>query len=68
MAGVPRPALPGPPFPPWRSAPARTGKTSTVSIGVARYRQGESQESWIERADRAMYQAKQAGRNRIVLE
>ncbi|MGA2975592.1 MAG: diguanylate cyclase [Spirochaetia bacterium] len=38
----------------------------TVSIGVARYSHGESQESWIERADRAMYQAKQAGRNRIV--
>jgi diguanylate cyclase (GGDEF)-like protein len=38
----------------------------TVSIGVASYRPGESQESWIERADRAMYQAKQAGRNRIV--
>jgi len=37
----------------------------TVSIGVARYNQGESQESWIERTDRAMYQAKQAGRNRI---
>jgi diguanylate cyclase (GGDEF)-like protein len=38
----------------------------TVSIGVARYINGESQESWIERTDRAMYQAKQAGRNRIV--
>ena len=38
----------------------------TVSIGVAYYRQGESQESWIERADRAMYQAKQSGRNRIL--
>jgi diguanylate cyclase (GGDEF)-like protein len=38
----------------------------TVSIGVARYTPGESQESWIERADRAMYQAKQAGRNRII--
>jgi diguanylate cyclase (GGDEF)-like protein len=38
----------------------------TVSIGAARYVAGESQESWIERADRAMYQAKQAGRNRIV--
>jgi diguanylate cyclase (GGDEF)-like protein len=39
----------------------------TVSIGVARYLPGESQESWIERADRAMYQAKQAGRNRIII-
>lgn len=38
----------------------------TVSIGVARYRPGESHEAWIERADRAMYQAKQQGRNRII--
>jgi diguanylate cyclase (GGDEF)-like protein len=38
----------------------------TVSIGVASYVAGESQESWIDRVDRAMYQAKQAGRNRIV--
>jgi diguanylate cyclase (GGDEF)-like protein len=38
----------------------------TVSIGIASYRPGESQENWIERADRAMYQAKQAGRNRIM--
>ena len=38
----------------------------TVSIGAAVYFPGESQESWIERADRAMYQAKQSGRNRIL--
>jgi diguanylate cyclase (GGDEF)-like protein len=38
----------------------------TVSIGIASYRTGESQENWIDRADRAMYQAKQAGRNRIM--
>ncbi len=38
----------------------------TVSIGVAAYMPGENQENWIERADRAMYQAKQAGRNRVV--
>ncbi|HTO21497.1 MAG TPA: diguanylate cyclase [Spirochaetia bacterium] len=39
----------------------------TVSIGVGRYVAGESQESWIERTDRSMYRAKQAGRNRIEL-
>ncbi len=38
----------------------------TVSIGVSCYRPGESRESWIERTDQAMYQAKQAGRNRVV--
>jgi diguanylate cyclase (GGDEF)-like protein len=38
----------------------------TVSIGAARYTAGESQESWIERTDRAMYRAKQAGRNMII--
>jgi diguanylate cyclase (GGDEF)-like protein len=40
----------------------------TVSIGAARYAAGESQESWIERVDRAMYQAKQSGRNRVILD
>jgi len=40
----------------------------SVSIGAARYAAGESQESWIERVDRAMYQAKQTGRNRVVLD
>ena len=40
----------------------------TVSIGAARYTAGETQESWIERVDRAMYQAKQSGRNRVVLD
>jgi two-component system cell cycle response regulator len=38
----------------------------TISVGVSSYRPGESQEAWIERTDRAMYQAKQAGRNSVV--
>ncbi len=38
----------------------------TVSIGFSCYRPGEPQEAWIERSDRAMYQAKQAGRNIIM--
>lgn len=38
----------------------------TVSIGVARHRASESSESLIKRADEALYQAKAAGRNRVV--
>ena len=37
----------------------------TASIGIARLRQGETAASWVERADRALYQAKNAGRDRI---
>lgn len=38
----------------------------TVSIGVSCYREGETRETWIERADQAMYRAKQAGRNKVI--
>lgn len=38
----------------------------TVSIGVARYRPGESVEQAISAADAALYEAKRAGRNRVV--
>lgn len=39
----------------------------TVSIGVAEYVSGDSAESLLNRADMAMYKAKQTGRNRICL-
>ncbi len=40
----------------------------TVSVGVATYRAGESEQEFIERTDRALYRAKQGGRNCVVAE
>ena len=42
--------------------------TITVSIGVAQFRPGESMADLIERCDRALYLAKDSGRNRVVAE
>lgn len=39
----------------------------TVSMGIAEFRPGESVEELIQRADRAMYEAKAQGRDRIVI-
>lgn len=38
----------------------------TLSVGVAEYKTGESISEFIERADAALYQAKRAGRNRVL--
>ena len=38
----------------------------TISIGVTEYKKEESIESFIERADKAMYEAKRTGKNKVV--
>ncbi|MDD2899623.1 MAG: GGDEF domain-containing protein, partial [Desulfuromonadaceae bacterium] len=40
----------------------------TASIGVSEYRDGDTQETLLSRADQAMYNAKETGRNRICVE
>ncbi len=40
----------------------------TVSVGVAELRRGEPATDWVQRADRALYQAKQTGRDRLVVD
>lgn len=41
------------------------GLQATVSLGFAEYRADETLETWLARADAALYQAKHAGRNRV---
>ena len=40
----------------------------TVSIGAACYRPGESSEAFVDRSDKALYRAKDTGRNRVATE
>lgn len=40
----------------------------TVSLGLAELQKGDTAETWFNRADKALYQAKDEGRNKIVVE
>ncbi len=40
----------------------------TLSFGVAELRSGDDASSFVDRADRALYRAKEAGRNRVIAE
>lgn len=42
-----------------------TDRTVTVSLGVAEHINGETSDDWLRRADNAMYDAKNAGRNQL---
>lgn len=43
------------------------GTAVTCSIGITTYRMGESDQEFIDRSDKALYRAKQDGRNRVVI-
>ena len=48
-------------------APVRRTKLAvTASLGIAVYRDGDSAETLIERADRNLYRSKELGRNRVL--
>ncbi|MBB1521126.1 GGDEF domain-containing protein [Aquipseudomonas guryensis] len=51
-----------------RNALQGPGGMVTVSIGGAILRADESQESWLQRADQCLYQAKSAGRDRYFID
>lgn len=39
----------------------------TISVGLARFNHGDTVDGWFKRADRAMYEAKHTGRNKVVV-
>jgi diguanylate cyclase len=44
-----------------------SGWQLSISLGVAEYSRGEDQAAWIARADRALFESKRQGRNRVEL-
>ena len=50
-----------------RSTGEQLGRV-TISIGVAKYNDGDTPHTLIERADRCLYAAKSAGRNKVICE
>jgi len=40
----------------------------SLSVGIARLRQGDTVDEWMSRADRALYRAKESGRNQAAVE
>lgn len=46
----------------------KTAGKITVSLGIAEHVSGESEATWFRRADEAMYAAKNAGRNRFMVD
>ncbi|SDX90830.1 diguanylate cyclase [Allochromatium warmingii] len=50
-----------------RKSTQDTIRSITVSIGLTRFQPGETSESFIERADRGLYLAKEGGRDRVVV-
>jgi diguanylate cyclase (GGDEF)-like protein len=50
-----------------RKASFPTGRTETISVGVATYLKGDDMNNLLRRADDALYQAKNQGRDRVCL-
>ena len=50
------------------SNPAAAPRNTTLSMGVAELRQTDSFQDLMQRADAALYKAKERGRNRVVCE
>ncbi len=40
----------------------------TASLGIAQFKPGDSRDDWLSKADKAMYMAKELGRNRVEVE